>query len=92
LATIQRPYNPRFGRTPFKREPEHKINEKILALEVRVVGENIEPGVYTTKRALEMAIEKGLDLVEISGTATPPVCRLVDSINSSTKKRRRKKK
>ncbi len=78
MATVIRPFVPRFGRTPFKREPEHKINEKILAHEVRVVGENIPPGVYTTKQALEMAIEKGLDLVEISGTATPPVCRLVD--------------
>jgi translation initiation factor IF-3 len=91
LATVQRPFNPRFGRTPFKREPEHKINEKIRAMEVRVVGENITPGVYPTKQALDIAIEKGLDLVEISATATPPVCRIVDYNKFLYEKKRKEK-
>ena len=78
MATTQRPFNPRYGRAPFKKEPEHPINEKIRAQEVRLVGENITPGVYPIKQALDLAIEKGLDLVEISPTANPPVCRLVD--------------
>ncbi len=91
MATVQRPYVPRFGRTPFKREPEHKINEKIRAIEVRIVGENVTPGVYTTSKAIEMAIEKGLDLVEISGTATPPVCRLVDYNKFLYEKKRKEK-
>ncbi|MFS8615916.1 MAG: translation initiation factor IF-3 [Solitalea sp.] len=61
-----------------RREPEHRINEHIRAQEVRVVGENIEPGVYPLKVALSMADEEGLDLVEISPSANPPVCRVVD--------------
>ncbi len=65
-----------FNRKP--RGPEHNINDKIRAREVRVVGENIEPGVYSTHKALEMAQEQGLDLVEISPKADPPVCKIVD--------------
>jgi translation initiation factor IF-3 len=45
---------------------------------VRVVGENIEPGIYNFKEALTMAENLELDLVEISPTANPPVCRIVD--------------
>jgi translation initiation factor IF-3 len=43
-----------------------------------VVGENIEPGIYNIKEALTMAENLELDLVEISPTANPPVCRIVD--------------
>jgi translation initiation factor IF-3 len=43
-----------------------------------VVGENIEPGIYNIKEALTMAENLELDLVEISPTANPPVCRMVD--------------
>jgi translation initiation factor IF-3 len=43
-----------------------------------VVGENIEPGIYNIKEALVMAENLDLDLVEISPTANPPVCRVVD--------------
>lgn len=46
--------------------------------EVRVVGENVEQGVYSYDKALAMAQELGLDLVEISPTAVPPVCRITD--------------
>jgi translation initiation factor IF-3 len=46
--------------------------------EVRLVGENIEVGVYRTEDALRMAEEQGLDLVEISPNAAPPVCRIID--------------
>lgn len=46
--------------------------------EVRVVGENIAPGIYPFQQALAMAREINLDLVEISPTAVPPVCRVVD--------------
>jgi len=45
---------------------------------VRVVGEDLEPGVYPTQEALRMADEKGLDLVEISPKADPPVCKIID--------------
>ncbi len=43
-----------------------------------MVGENIEPGIYNFKEALTMAEDLELDLVEISPTANPPVCRIVD--------------
>ena len=46
--------------------------------EVRLVGENIEAGVYPTRKALEIAEEQELDLVEISPNATPPVCKVID--------------
>ncbi|MDH0658891.1 MULTISPECIES: translation initiation factor IF-3 [Empedobacter] len=60
------------------KEDQHKINDKIDAKEVRVVGEGIEPGVYPIAKALELAEEQGLDLVMISEKAIPPVCRVVE--------------
>jgi translation initiation factor IF-3 len=63
---------------PRKAEPLHKINEAITAAEVRVVGENIEQGVYKTAKAIELAYDLGVDLVEISPNAEPPVCKVVD--------------
>ncbi len=68
-------FNPRFNRQP---EPEHRINEKIRVPEVRLVGENITIGVYTTQEALKIAREQELDLVEISPNAAPPVCKVID--------------
>lgn len=57
----------------------HKINKLILAREVRIVGdEENESGVMSTTAALQLAESKGLDLVEISPTAVPPVCRIID--------------
>lgn len=63
---------------PKQVQREHKLNEEITAAEVRVVGENIEPGVYTIAEALKLAQEKEVDLVEISPNGVPPVCRLID--------------
>ena len=54
------------------------INERIRAREVRLVGDNVENGVYTIQEALRIADDLGLDLIEISPTAQPPVCRVVD--------------
>ncbi len=45
---------------------------------MRLVGENVEGGVYPTRKALEIAEEQELDLVEISPNATPPVCKVID--------------
>ncbi|GGF09096.1 translation initiation factor IF-3 [Hymenobacter cavernae] len=59
-------------------EEPFKINQKITAREVRLVGENIEQGVYSIDQARRMAQEQNLDLVEISPTAVPPVCRIID--------------
>lgn len=91
MATLQRPTQPRFGRGPIKREAEHNINEKIRSSEVRLVGENVTPGVYSIRQALDIAIEQGLDLVEISGNATPPVCRIVDYNKFLYEKKRKEK-
>jgi len=46
--------------------------------EVRLVGDNVDVGIYPTRQALGMAREQGLDLVEISAKATPPVCKIID--------------
>ena len=61
-----------------KRGPEHKINDLITAIEVRLVGEGIEPGVYSIEKALELSKGMGLDLVEISPKAVPPVCKVIN--------------
>ena len=64
------------SRGPFIRprqvQREHKLNNEITAPEVRVVGENIEPGVYPIAKAIQMAQELEVDLVEISPNAVPP--------------------
>nr|WP_262509838.1 translation initiation factor IF-3 [Maribacter polysiphoniae] len=56
----------------------HKINERIISPNVRLVGDNIEVGVYTLPQAMAKAEELGLDLVEISPKAEPPVCKIID--------------
>ncbi|MEN1785991.1 MAG: translation initiation factor IF-3 [Bacteroidota bacterium] len=56
----------------------HNINGKITAREVRLVGDNVEMGVYPINKALDKAVELGLDLVEISPKANPPVCKIID--------------
>ena len=57
---------------------EHKLNNEITAPEVRVIGDEIEPGIYPIAEAIKMAIAKEVDLVEISPNAVPPVCRIID--------------
>ena len=59
-------------------ENPHNINGDIKAEEVRLVGDNVEIGVYTVAKALELAREQELDLVEISPNAVPPVCKVID--------------
>ncbi|WP_296344947.1 translation initiation factor IF-3 [Winogradskyella sp.] len=59
-------------------EDKHRINGKIRAEEVRLVGDNVEIGIYPTKKAFAIADEQGLDLVEISPNAKPPVCKVMD--------------
>lgn len=60
-----------------KQDP-HKINEKITAHEVRLVGDNVEVGLYPLSKALAIADNLGLDLVEISPNAAPPVCKILE--------------
>jgi translation initiation factor IF-3 len=56
----------------------HRINDRIKAPKVRVVGENVDGGVFSLSEALNLASERGLDLVEIAPTADPPVCKIID--------------
>ena len=60
------------------REDKHRINRKITSEELRLVGDNVEIGVYKLSAALALANEQGLDLVEISPKAVPPVCKVMD--------------
>ena len=62
-----------------KDENELNINHEISAPQVRLVGDNIpEPGIYPLAKALALADELELDLVEISAKADPPVCKILD--------------
>lgn len=64
---------------PRRQEPEHRINERIRVPEIRLVGDNVpEQGIYPTRKAMDMAREQELDLVEISPNAKPPVCKIMD--------------
>jgi translation initiation factor IF-3 len=74
-----------------KKEDEHRINEKITNSQIRLVGENIEPGIYYTDKALEMAYEQELDLVEISPNVDPPVCKIMDYKKFLYEKKKRDK-
>lgn len=89
-----------FNRGP--RPPEHNINGFIRAVEVRLVGENlaeisevagqtVEPGVYVTSKLQKWAEELGLDVVEISPNADPPVVRIVDYNKFLYQKRKKEK-
>src|SRR5210317_1907639 len=61
------------------REVRARINGEITCDEVRVIGSDGEQvGVVPIEQAMEMAEEDGLDLVEVSPTAEPPVCRIMD--------------
>jgi len=72
-------YVPGGRRLPMKPgEGEFNINMQIRAREVRLIAEGIEPGVFSIQRALEIADEQELDLVEISPNAEPPVCKVID--------------
>ena len=55
-----------------------RTNGQIRVSEVRLVGDNVEIGVYSIKDALRKADELELDLIEISPTAVPPVCKIMD--------------
>ena len=58
---------------------EHQINEEIRDKEVRLIADNGDQlGIVSGKQALEIAIEKGMDLVKIAPQAQPPVCRIMD--------------
>ena len=57
---------------------QYRVNEQIRARDVRIVGDDIESTVLPLRDAIHLAEQKGVDLVEISPNAEPPVCRLID--------------
>ena len=60
------------------KQAPNNINEHIRAREVRLVGDNVTPGLYSIQEARKIADELELDLVEISAQADPPVCKVLD--------------
>ena len=66
------------AKTQYEQQPQYRINEQIRVPEVRIVGDDIESSVMPTRQALQLAQDREVDLVEISPTANPPVCRLID--------------
>ncbi len=78
---MSRPGN-RPNRGGFQRRQEeeaHRVNDKIVAPRVRLVGDNVpEQGIVSLAEALRLADELELDLVEISDKSDPPVCKLID--------------
>lgn len=73
---VPRPQKQRGGRNENK--DQHRINTQIRAREVRLVGDNVEQGVYSLQEALRLADDLELDLIEISPNAEPPVCKILD--------------
>ena len=70
----------------------NRINDKIRGVnEVRLVGDNVEPGIYPFQTAMHLADEQNLDLVEISPNAVPPVCRILDYQKFLYQKKRKEK-
>jgi translation initiation factor IF-3 len=81
-------FNPRFNRQP---EPEHRINDRIRVPQVRLVGDNVQVGIYQIEEAKRIAREQELDLVEISPNADPPVCKVIDYKKFLYEKKRKEK-
>lgn len=85
------PRNNAHGRRPMKKVREHRLNNEIDVPEVRLVGENVTPGVYPLSKALALCQGLEVDLVEISPQANPPVCRAVDYNKFLYEKKRKEK-
>ncbi|WP_349675832.1 translation initiation factor IF-3, partial [Paracoccus sp. UBA889] len=74
MAIARRPHN-----APPTRDTGPRVNERIRVAEIRLIGpEGENVGVVSPSVGLDMARESGLDLVEISPNATPPVCKVMD--------------
>jgi translation initiation factor IF-3 len=91
MALPNRPFNRPGGRFQVRKEAEHRINHFIRVPQVRLVGDNVTMGVYSTQDALRMAQQLELDLVEISPQADPPVCKIIDYNKFLYDKKRKEK-
>ena len=75
-----------------EKEMPNRINDAIRGVdEVRLVGDNVEQGIYSFREAMRIADEQNLDLVEISPSAVPPVCRVIDYQKFLYQKKRKEK-
>ena len=84
---VKRPFR---GRV--EKEMPNRINDAIKGVqEVRLVGDNVEQGIYSYQEAMRIADAQNLDLVEISATAVPPVCRVIDYQKFLYQKKRKEK-
>src|ERR1700755_1801808 len=81
-------FNPRFRK---EQQQEHRTNHMIRVPQVRLVGDNVEVGIYSIQEALRMAHDQHLDLVEISPQADPPVCKIIDYNKFLYEKKRKEK-
>ena len=81
-------FNPRFKK---EQQQEHRTNHMIRVPQVRLVGDNVEVGIYSTAEAQRIANDQGLDLVEISPQADPPVCKVIDYNKFLSEKKKREK-
>ena len=68
-------FNPRFRK---EQQQEHRTNHMIRVPEVRLVGDNVQVGIYSVQDAMKIAQSLELDLVEIYPGANPPVCKVID--------------
>lgn len=97
MALSNRPFSSRpgsggpRGRFLPRKEAEHRINHFIRVSQVRLVGDNVTMGVYSTQDALKMAQQLELDLVEISPQVDPPVCKIIDYNKFLYDKKRKEK-
>lgn len=86
------PNGPRNRGGRVEKEMPNRINDKIRGVsEVRLVGDNVEQGIYSYTEAMRMADDQNLDLVEISASAVPPVCRIIDYQKFLYQKKRKEK-
>src|SRR3954462_4219966 len=76
--SFPRPRFPR-GPVPNQNKDEHRLNERIRVPQVRLIDEKGEQvGIVPTSQALQMARDRGLDLMEVAANASPPVCKICD--------------
>lgn len=61
-----------------RNKPKHTLNNQIRFVEIRIVGDDVEAGIYSTSDALKIAEDMGVDLVLLSDKSTPPICKIVD--------------
>ena len=86
------------GRAPFRRDlptskDEHRINDRIRVPKVKVVDENgVMLGEMPTLQAMQIARERGYDLVEVAAEARPPVCKLLDYGKYKYEQKKKQKK